>query len=214
MPIPSSSSSSSTLPPLLPLGEKLGAPFSAIVPRLADALRPPDWLTDELRNRLVLALNHVLTQNAEATARLAPLAGRVARLQWRTVALQLRATPAGLCEAAPDAAPDLTVTLAGEAALDFAKGVLRREKAAQHEKPAVRIEGDAHLATELNWLAANVRWHADEDVRRLLPPAAAHVLLEAGRAAAQALRGMAARVAAAVPGKAADAADAQGSSAP
>lgn len=173
---------------------QISAQMQALLARLMAALQPPDWFTDEARNRLVLALNHVLAQNAEAQARLVPLAGRVARLQWRGAALQLRATPAGLCEAAPEAAPDLTLTLADDAPLALAKGALQPGKS---EKPAVRVEGDAHFATELNWLAANVRWDAHKDLQRVLSPEAAHVVREAGVAAMQALRGAAERLAAA-----------------
>ena len=171
---------------------QISAQLQALLARLMAALQPPDWFTEEARNRLVLTLNHVLAQNAEAKARLVPLAGRVARLVWRDAALQLRATPAGLCEAAPDAAPDLTVTLADDAPLVLAKGAVRPGKS---EKPTVRIEGDAHFATELNWLAANVRGDAHKDLQRVLSPEAAHVVREAGVAAMQALRGVAERLA-------------------
>ena len=172
---------------------QISAQMQALLARLMAVLQPPDWFTEEGVNRLVLALNHVLAQNDEARARLVPLAGSVARLVWRDMALQLRATPAGLCEAAPGAAPDLTLTLADDAPMAFAKSALRR---APGDKPAVRIEGDAHFATELNWLAANVRWDADKDLRRVLSPEAAHVVREAGRAALQGLQGAAERVAA------------------
>lgn len=176
------------IPPQIP------AQMQALLARVAAVLQLPEWFTEEAVNRLVLALNHMLAQNDAARARLVPLAGRVARLQWRSVALQLRATPAGLCEAAPDAAPDLTLLLPDDAPIAFAKGALRPGKS---EKPTVRIEGDAHFATELNWLAANVRWDVDRDLQRVLSPGAAHVVREAGRAARQALRGVAERVAAA-----------------
>ena len=69
------------------------------------------------------------------------------------------------------------------------------------EKPTVRIEGDVQLAAEVNWLADHVRWDVEEDLARLLGDAPAHALAQAGRALAQGLRQIAARL----PGGAADA---------
>jgi ubiquinone biosynthesis protein UbiJ len=164
-------------------------PFSAISDALdkmrdtfGDKLRPPEWLTQEAQNRLVLFLNHVLTQEPQARERLTRQAGRVIRLQWRSLAVQLRATPAGLWELAPEAAHDLLLTLTDESPLALAQGALRGQR------PAVRIEGDVQLAGDINWLVDNVRWDVEDDLARVVGGAAAHQIARVARGVADALR--------------------------
>ena len=75
-------------------------------------LKPPPWLINELRQRLVLLLNHVLMQEPQAQERLVRHKGRCVRMQWRDFTLPFVATPAGLLEIAPDALqPDLMLTV-------------------------------------------------------------------------------------------------------
>ena len=137
---------------------------------------------DELQHRLVLFLNHVLMQEPEAQARLVRQRGRVVRVQWRGFSMQLAATPAGLCELAPVAEPDLLLTVTDSSPLDLARGALRGDR------PAVRIEGDVQFAAEVNWLVDHVRWDAEEDLSRLVGDAPAHTIAGIGRGMAQALR--------------------------
>ncbi|HMN20289.1 MAG TPA: hypothetical protein PKA16_02740 [Ottowia sp.] len=161
------------------------SPFSFLgdaLDKLADSLKPPAWLTDELQHRLVLFLNHVLMQEPEAQARLARQQGQVVRVQWGAAALQLAITPAGLCERAPVAEHDLLLTVTDASPLALAQDALRGER------PAVRIEGDGQLAAEVNWLIDNVRWDAEEDLARLVGDAPAHALAELGRTLARGLR--------------------------
>ncbi|HOB67994.1 hypothetical protein [Ottowia sp.] len=161
------------------------SPLSRLVDTLGEFtrnLRPPGWLVDETQHRLVLFINHVLMQEPEAQARLARQKGRVVRLQWRDFAMQLAATPAGLCELAPAATPDLLLTVTDTSPLDLARNAL------QGERPGVRIEGDVQFAAEMNWLVDHVRWDAEEDLSRLVGDAPAHALANAGRAVAQGLR--------------------------
>ena len=150
--------------------------------KLGQALKPPAWLTQEGQNRLVLFLNHVLMQEPQAQARLTGQAGRVIRLQWRSLAVQLRATPAGLWELAPDAAHDLLLTLTDDSPFALAQSALRGQR------PAVRIEGDVQLAGDINWLVDNLRWDVEDDLARVVGGAAAHQITRIGRGVADAVR--------------------------
>ena len=167
------------------------SPFSAVAEGLAKlgaGLKAPDWLVDETQHRLVLFLNHVLMQEPEAQARLARQQGRVVKLQWGDFWMQLAVTPAGLCERAPAAEPALLLTVTDATPLGLLKDALRGDK------PGVRIEGDVQLAAEVSWLIDHVRWDAEEDLSRLVGDAPAHTLAGIGRAMAQALRQLAARL--------------------
>lgn len=148
--------------------------------------RPPVWAVQEAQRRIVLLLNHVLMQEPEAMTRLARQQGRSVLFQWRDLTFGLRCTPAGLFDLlATDATEpaDLTLTVTEESPLAVAQTVLAGEK------PAVRIEGHVALASELNWLAENVRWDVEEDLARLMGDAPAHGLVQAARRAAEGLRG-------------------------
>ena len=99
----SSSSSSGTGSPLGLLQSLLGS------------IRPPEWAVDELQNRVVLFLNHVLMQEPQAQQRLRRQQGKPVRVRWGDFHLTLAATPAGLLERpAGDRQPD--VQLAAEVA--------------------------------------------------------------------------------------------------
>ena len=154
------------------------------------ALRPPVWVIDELQNRLVLFLNHVLQQESAATERLRRQAGKPLRVQWGEFHLCVAPTRAGLLERVDpeQQPPELTVTLAQASPFDVAKRVL------SGEKPAVDIQGDVQFAAEVAWLVDNVRWDVEEDLSRLMGDAAAHTVVGAARQAAQALKGFAARM--------------------
>ncbi|QDL36672.1 hypothetical protein [Rhodoferax sediminis] len=162
------------------------SPFSFlndIVDKLASGLQPPAWVVDEVQHRLVLFLNHVLLQESEAMARLARQKDRVVLAQWRSFAIKFVATPAGLLDlAAPDAQPDLTLSMLEASPLELAQAALRGDK------PAVRIEGDVQLAAEVNWLVDHVRWDAEEDLSRVLGDAPAHALGQAARRMVDGLR--------------------------
>ncbi len=146
-------------------------------------LRPPDWLVDELQNRVVLALNHVLMQEPHAQERLRRQKGKQVLVQWNDFHMTLAATPAGLLERpGAAAAPDLTMTLTQSSPLAMAQSVVAGNK------PAVDIQGDVQLAAEVAWLVDNVRWDMEEDLARLIGDAPAHTLTRMAVAAAQALR--------------------------
>jgi len=156
---------------------------------VAGALQPPAWVVDELQNRIVLFLNHVLMQEKVAQDRLRRQKGKAVRMQWGAIHLTLAPTAAGLLErAAADVQPDLRVTLTQTSPLSLAQTVLTGDK------PAVDIQGDVQLAAEVAWLVDNVRWEPEEDLARLVGDGPAHTLGRSARAAAQALRAFVARV--------------------
>ncbi len=130
---------------------------------LVDAIQPPAWVVDELQNRVVLLINHVLYQEPQAVERVRRQQGKTARLVWGRFDLSLQATPAGLLErpmVVPP--PDLTVTLTQTALPDLFQTVL------QGQKPTVNIEGDVQLAAEVAWLVDNLRWDVEEDLARVV----------------------------------------------
>lgn len=151
--------------------------------KVTAAVQPPEWAVNEVQHRLVLLLNHVLMQEPEAQARLARYKGSVVLAQWRSFAVKLEATPAGLLDRAkPQARSDLTLTVTEASPLGLAQAMLRGQR------PAVSIEGDVQLAAEVNWLVEHVRWDLEEDLSRILGDAPAHGLCEAVRRMATALR--------------------------
>lgn len=151
--------------------------------RAGSIFQPPQWVVDEVQRRVVLLLNHVLQQEAEAQARLKRQAGRVVEAHWRQFSMRLQATPAGLLDLAPPAAqPDLTLTVAEDSPFSLAQAALRGEK------PAVRIAGDVQLAAEVQWLVDHVRWDLEEDLSRVFGDAPAHAMGEVLRRMAAALR--------------------------
>jgi ubiquinone biosynthesis protein UbiJ len=140
-------------------------------------------MIDELRQRLVLLLNHVLMQEPQARERLVRHKGCCVRMQWRDFTLPFVATPAGLLEIASDALqPDLLLTVTEESPVALVQSVLGGER------PAVRVEGDVKLAADVNWLVDHLRWDIEEDLSRVIGDAPAHALGRAARGAADALR--------------------------
>lgn len=173
-----------SFPPLPDLG---------LLQNLLTGIQPPAWLVDELQNRMVLLLNHVLLQEPQAMDRVRRQQGKSARLQWGRFDLVLVATKAGLLERPSSVAAsepfraDLTATLTQTGLPDVLKTL------ASGQKPPVNIEGDVQLAAEVAWLVDNLRWDLEEDLSRLIGDAAAHHLVSAARAAAKALRSFALR---------------------
>ncbi len=148
-------------------------------------------LVPALLERLVLVVNHVLGAEAQAMERLKPHAGRVMRLElagWPRLLgaapeLAFEITPAGLMNACTGARrADLTVRV------DAANPALLAWRVLTAESPPVAIEGDAQLASEVDWLLKNLRWDVEADLERLFGPAVAHELHRLGSALARALR--------------------------
>ena len=165
-------------------------PGAHLLQNLLESFQPPAWVVDEVQNKIVLLLNHVLMQEPQAQDRVRRQAGKSARMMWGKFEMTLQASPAGLLErvATAGAAADLTVTLT-EAGLP---AVL--DKVARGEKPAVNIEGDVQLAAEVAWLVDNLRWDVEEDLSRLVGDAPAHTLCKAAAVAGGAIKAFASRV--------------------
>jgi ubiquinone biosynthesis accessory factor UbiJ len=147
-------------------------------------LEPPAWLVDEVQNRCVLLLNHVLGQEPAAMDRLRRQRGKPLLVQWGRIKLCLQATAAGLLERAPmDTPPELTITLTQTDPWDLfttvAKGV----------KPSVDVRGDVQFAAEVAWLAENVRWDLEEDLSRWIGDAPAHGVVAMAQRVLQAVQG-------------------------
>ena len=139
---------------------------------LAGKFQPPTWVVDELHQRLVLLLNHVLMQEPEAMARLVSVQGQVIRAHWRHYSLGLVATPAGLLDRANvNAKADLNLRLTDESGKRIVQDLLAGNK------PALSIDGDVELAAVINWLGENVRWDIEEDMARIVGDAPAHAFV-------------------------------------
>ena len=162
------------------------SPFSflnGLLERVVSGPQLPSWLVHEVQQRTVLFLNHVLMQEKAAMERLVRQKGRVARVQWRSFAMALVITPAGLLDLAEaDAVPDLQLEVTDTSPLALAQAALRGDK------PAIRIEGDVQLAADINWLVDNVQWDIEEDLARVIGDAPAHTVSQVARKAAQTLR--------------------------
>jgi ubiquinone biosynthesis protein UbiJ len=142
-----------------------------------------------MQNRVVLFLNHVLMQEKAAQDRLRRQKGKPVRIQWGEFHLTLAATAAGLLErAAPQATPELRMTLTQASPLALAQTVLTGGK------PAVDIQGDVQLAAEVAWLVDNVRWDVEEDLSRFVGDGPAHTLAGFARSTVEALKGFLSRV--------------------
>jgi ubiquinone biosynthesis protein UbiJ len=137
-----------------------------------------------MQRRIVLLLNHVLMQEAEAQSRLARQAGKSVHAQWRSFSMRVAATRAGLLELVPDigAPADLTLTVTEESPLQLAQAALKGEK------PPVHIAGDVQFAAEINWLVEHVRWDIEEDLARIVGDAPAHAIADGARKVMQTLR--------------------------
>jgi ubiquinone biosynthesis protein UbiJ len=158
---------------------------------------------DEARERLVLLLNHVLSTEPVAMARLKPHAGSVLRVEahdWPRLlaavlptprALRVQITPAGLLEHLPSsqevspADPPHDTLVVGVGASDPARMALQWLSG---RAPQLHLQGDARLAADVNWLAENLRWDLAADLERFAGPMSAERLRRSGLAVAQALR--------------------------
>jgi len=156
-----------------------GPPYN---PGMRSALH--DMLAPAALERLTLLINHLLGREPVAMERLRPHAGRVLVLHaegWPALlppwpALAFRVTPAGLmewCGMQFDAPPDLEVRV------DASNPALLVVGALTGQRPKVRVQADARLAGDVNWLIENLRWDLADDVQRLLGPGPAQLMAQA-----------------------------------
>jgi ubiquinone biosynthesis accessory factor UbiJ len=145
--------------------------------------QPPAWLLQELQQRVVLLLNHVLQQEPLAVERLFRQKGRVALIECAPIAMKLTVTPAGLLDLAhANAQPDLSLKVLDTHPLQLAQTLLRGDK------PRMEIAGDVMLAAEVNWLVDHVRWDVEEDLSRIVGDVPAHTLMRTLRGLGDALK--------------------------
>lgn len=125
----------------------------------------------------IAALNHLLRQEGWPLRQLAPFAGRIARVEFGALALDLAIDPDGLFATAPDGAPpDMTVSLPATALADLADGL-------PGVMASARISGVADFAEALGQVLRHLRWDAEDDLARLVGDVAARRLLIAARTA-------------------------------
>jgi ubiquinone biosynthesis protein UbiJ len=151
------------------------SPFSLVgeaFEKFASHTQPPSWVVDETLNRVVLFLNHVISREPEAQARLARQDKQV----------QLSPSAAGLLERISKNQFDLKLTLTDNSPLDMATALIKGQK------PGVHIEGDVQLAAEVNWLIDHVRWDIEEDLSAWVGDAAANTVVSFGKQAVKAMQ--------------------------
>jgi ubiquinone biosynthesis protein UbiJ len=151
--------------------------------QLMERFRPPLWLESEMKQRVLLLINHVLMQEPAAQDRLRRQQGRLIQWRWRDLDYTIRITPAGLLEiATPSGLPDLVLILSETSPMAVVRSVV------QGQRPPIRIEGDVQLAGDINWLVDHVRWDPEEDLARVVGDAPAHQVVKLGRRTAEAIK--------------------------
>ncbi|MEO7243677.1 MAG: hypothetical protein ABIX12_00800 [Rubrivivax sp.] len=156
--------------------------------------------------RLTLVINHVLEAEPAALQRLRPHAGRRIELQpqaWPSLLpapprLAFVVTPAGLLEwtgaqpgatgSAPTAMPPGVAPAELTVRFDASNPARLLADALAGATPAVDIDGDAQLATDVNWLLQHLRWDIEADLERVVGPTVGHPLASLGGALARGLR--------------------------
>ena len=149
--------------------------------------------TPAVMERLTLMANHVLHGEASATSRLRPHTGRFIGIELRDwpsplpqmPTLVFRVTPAGLLEWCPDKSVDDADLRVG---MDASNPALALVRGLVGERPRVDIQGDAALASDVNWLVENLRWDVEDDLERVVGPVPARELARLGRRLSQGLR--------------------------
>jgi ubiquinone biosynthesis protein UbiJ len=126
------------------------------------------------------AVNHLLAREAWARQRLAPYAGKTARLAFSSFTMTLAVDPDGYLRAvetheAPHA--DVSIAVPSDAVPAFVQG--GQAAVMKH----VRIEGDAEFATQIAKLAEHLRWEPEEDLAKLIGDGPAHRVATLARSA-------------------------------
>ena len=147
-----------------------------------------------VQDRIVLLLNHVVSRESHAMARLAPFSGRAVVLRlagWPKLLpaapdLNLAVTPAGLWERL-DSAPQDSLLIEVDASNPAALAL----GAISGEQPRVQLSGDAAFAGVINGLMADLRWDVEDDLAAIVGPAVAHQMGRIGKGIASALSALA-----------------------
>jgi ubiquinone biosynthesis protein UbiJ len=124
----------------------------------------------------IFALNHLLGAETWARDKLKPYVGQCVEFRASPLpALRLDILDSGLlASAAPDASPNLVVTIRSGAL----PALLRGEDALLRE---IGIEGSADLAGVVQYLFRHLRWDHEEDLSKIFGDALAHRMVEEGR---------------------------------
>lgn len=170
------------------------------------ASHPFSWISQLALPKLTLLLNHVVSSEPVAMAKLQAHGGRtidvrwvssfsppvpafLARMlpsgSWAPEPLRLVITPAGLFEAVEPAVTanlDTSVTPSNGLTITvhLSDPLTMARQAMKGERPEVNIEGDASLAEVASWLMKNLRWDIQDDVARWLGNAPAEMLRHVG----------------------------------
>ena len=124
----------------------------------------------------IFALNHLLGAETWARDKLRPYAGQCVEFRAPPLpALRLDILDSGLLSgAAQDAVPNLVVTIGSGALPAFARG----EDALMRE---IGIEGNADLASTVQYLFRHLRWDVEEDLSQIVGDALAHRMVAEGK---------------------------------
>ncbi len=124
----------------------------------------------------VAAINHLLGREQWARDRLVPFSGQRVRFRLAPLPdLVLEIDESGLVGACTDEDVALTLTIP-PAALPR---IIARDEAALRE---VGLDGDAALASTVQFLFQNLRWDVEEDLSRVVGDVVAHRMAGAARA--------------------------------
>ncbi len=116
------------------------------------------------------AVNHLLARESWARNRLAPYAGKTARLSCPPVVLTLLVEPEGYLAAVEEhdaQCADVALSLPAGALSSYVQG--GQSAVMKH----VKIEGDAEFAQIIGKLAEHLRWEPEEDLAKLIGDAPA-----------------------------------------
>ncbi|MEY4752864.1 MAG: hypothetical protein RJA44_539 [Pseudomonadota bacterium] len=162
--------------------------FQALLGSIAPALG------QEVLARATLLINHVLAAEPQATARLAPHAGRSVTIEWRQwpallpppPPLQWEISRAGLLD--QDLGQSDGVVDAGLVVSLDARELGGWLLAARGGRPPMDIRGDAEFAAQIGWLAENLRWDIEDDLARVVGDVPARQLTRLGELFVSTLR--------------------------
>jgi len=113
------------------------------------------------------ALNHLLQGAAWARARLAPFAGRAARLSLPPFRLDFAVTADGLLTTVGEEVLDVEIALPADTPLLLLQG-------SEAVAKATRISGSAEFADALGFVLRELRWDFEEDLSKQIGDIAAH----------------------------------------
>jgi ubiquinone biosynthesis protein UbiJ len=178
------------------------------------ASQPLSWIGQLALPRLTLLLNHVVSSEPVATAKLQAHAGRTIEIRWdssfkpplpaflaggqsgawKPAPWHFMITAAGLFEGIAGT-PSATQTDTNATppsgliiTVRLADPLTMARQSLLGERPEVNIEGDAALAEVASWMMKNLRWDVQDDIARWLGNTPAELLRNVGGSIKQALQ--------------------------